>query len=39
MAEEPLPDTAPQATRVLLGVIAFLLLMLGGEVLIDREGQ
>lgn len=38
MAEEPLPDTAPLATRALLAVLGFLLLMFGGEVLIDKEG-
>ena len=38
MAEEPLPDTAPNATRVLFATAAFLLLMLGGELMVEKEG-
>ncbi|MGA8170285.1 MAG: hypothetical protein WB816_05570, partial [Methylocystis sp.] len=38
MSEESIHDTAPKATKALLGTIAFILIMVGIEALVERDG-
>jgi hypothetical protein len=38
MSDETLHDSAPKATKALLGTVAFILIMVGIEQLVDRDG-
>src|SRR5438067_7224154 len=37
MAEEPLQESFSGSTKVLFGTIGFLLLMLGGEIMLEKQ--
>jgi hypothetical protein len=38
MSDDSLQDTAPKATKALFGALGFILLMVGLEMLTDKEG-